>query len=155
MTLDDLLAGLPGITLDTRHLLRGKGKPASVTTIRAEGSLSTLVSKALGSDPIPVAVVGGDGRALVLTSGESGVIWTQGEPTPAQSATVETISEALAVLGGLALTGVVEPEKPGRKKKKEVEPESEPEVEPEIEVVEEQIEQSESVEGSVEAEETY
>lgn len=140
MTLDDLLAGLPGITLDTRHILRGKGKPASVTTIRAEGSISTLVSKALGSDPIPVAVVGDDGRALILTSGESGVIWTLGESTPAQSATVETISEALAVLGGLALTGVVEPEKPGRKKKKD--PETEPEVvadEPAVEPVEESV----------------
>jgi hypothetical protein len=129
MIIDDLLSGLPGITLDGRHLLRGKGLPTSVTVIRADGSLSTLISKALESDPIPVAVVSPDGRALVLTGGESGVIWTQGEPTASQQATVETISEALAVLGGLSLTGVVSPEK-GRKKRK---PEPEPEVEPEVE----------------------
>jgi hypothetical protein len=117
MNIDDLLSGLPGIILDGRHLLRGKGVPTSVTTVRADGSLSNLVVRALNSDPVPVAVVSPDGRALVLTSGESGVIWTQGEPTVAQQATVETISEALAVLGGLSLTGVVAPEKPSKRKR--------------------------------------
>ena len=135
MNLDDLLAGLPGITLDTRYLLRGKGRPESVTTVRADGSLSNLIVKALGSDPIPVAVVSPDGRALVLTSGESGVIWTQGAPTVAQQATVETISEALAMLGGLSLTGVVAPEKPSKKKRKQ-ELEPEPVVEEVVEVTE-------------------
>jgi hypothetical protein len=128
MNIDDLLSGLPGIILDGRRLLRGKGVPTSVTTVRADGSLSNLVVRALNSDPVPVAVVSPDGRALVLTSGESGVIWTQGEPTVAQQATVETISEALAVLGGLSLTGVVAPEK--GKKKRKAEPEPEPVVEP-------------------------
>ena len=141
MNLDDLLAGLPGITLDTRYLLRGKGRPQSVTTVRADGSLSKLVVKALGSDPIPVAVVSPDGRALVLTSGESGVIWTQGAPTVAQQATVETISEALAVLGGLSLTGVVAPEKPSKRKRK---------AEPVVEVVEDTVEVSIEVEGEPE-----
>ena len=143
MNLDDLLAGLPGITLDTRYLLRGKGRPESVTTVRADGSLSNLIVKALGSDPIPVAVVSPDGRALVLTSGESGVIWTQGAPTVAQQATVETISEALAVLGGLSLTGVVAPEKPSKRKKK-----AEPE--PVVEVIEETVEVEIEVEGEPE-----
>jgi hypothetical protein len=132
MNIDDLLSGLPGIILDGRHLLRGKGVPTSVTTVRADGSLSNLVVRALNSDPVPVAVVSPDGRALVLTGGESGVIWTQGEPTVAQQATVETISEALAVLGGLSLTGVVAPEKVSKKKRK---PEPEVESEPVVEVV--------------------
>lgn len=147
MNIDDLLSGLPGIVLDGRHLLRGKGVPTSVTTIRADGSLSNLVVKALASDPIPVAIVSPDGRALVLTSGESGVIWAQGDSTPSQSATVETISEALAVLGGLSLTGVVAPEKPSKKKRK-TEPEPEPVAE---EVVEAEVEASEP-EPEVEAE---
>jgi hypothetical protein len=125
MNIDDLLDGLPGIVLDGRHLLRGKGVPTSVAAVRADGSLSNLVVKALGSDPIPVAIVSPDGRALVLTSGESGVIWTQGESTVAQQATVETISEALAILGGLSLTGVVAPEKPSKRKRKVAQPEPE------------------------------
>ena len=126
-----------------------------VSTVRADGSLSALISKALGSDPIPVAVVGTDGRALILTLGESGVIWTQGEPTAAQQATVETISEALAIVGGLSLTGVVSAEKSGRKKKQvEAIVAPEPDTEPEP-VVEEQIEISEPEEVSVEEEETY
>jgi hypothetical protein len=133
MNIDDLLSGLPGIILDGRHLLRGKGVPTSVTTVRADGSLSNLVVRALNSDPVPVAVVSPDGRALVLTGGESGVIWTQGDPTVAQQATVETISEALAVLGNLSLTGVVAPEKGKKKRKTDPEPEPVAEVEPVVE----------------------
>lgn len=122
MSLRDLLSGLPDLYLDPRLEYRGKGQPGAVTTVRVEGALGGLMDRALKSDPVPVAIVESNGRAVVLTSGESGVIWTVGEPSGAQEARVGEIGDALAQVSGLSLTGVVAPKK---KKAKAVEDVSE------------------------------
>ena len=122
MTLRDLLSGLPGLHLDPRLHLRGKESPASVTTVRVEGDLGPLMDRALRSDPMPVAIVRGDGTSVVLTSGESGVIWTIGEPTDEQSARVAEIGDAIAQVSGMAMTGVVAPKKRKQKQDEVAEP---------------------------------
>jgi len=71
---------------------------------------------------MPVAIVRGDGTSVVLTSGESGVIWTIGEPTDEQSARVAEIGDAIAQVSGMAMTGVVAPKKRKQKQDEVAEP---------------------------------
>lgn len=101
-SLADLLAGQAGIILDPRHHLRGRGAPQPVSVVRSDGALGLLIDRAVNSDPTPVAIVGQTGQAIILTAGESGVIWRQGEETEAQRAQIEAISEALRSLGSSA-----------------------------------------------------
>lgn len=129
----DLLAGKEGIILDPRHHLRGRGAPQPVSVVRSDGALGLLIDRAVSSDPTPVAIVGQTGQAIILTAGESGVIWRQGEETEAQARQIQVIAEALEALSG------AEPRKTSKKRKVEEPTPAEPEPEAAV-VVEEPLE---------------
>jgi len=94
--------------------------------------MGSLIDRAVGSDPIPVAIVGQAGQAIILTAGESGVIWRQGEETPAQASQIQTISDALEALAGS------EPRKTPKRRK----PQQSRDPEPELEVLAASIEEA-------------
>lgn len=126
-SLADLLAGQEGIILDPRHHLRGRGAPQPVSVVRSDGALGPLIDRAVNSDPTPVAIVGQTGQAIILTAGESGVIWRQGEETEAQRAQIQAITEALEALSG------AQPSKSAKRRKAQEPAQIEAEIEPEIE----------------------
>jgi Spy/CpxP family protein refolding chaperone len=94
--------------------------------VRSDGALGQLIDKAVASEPTPVAIVAQAGQAIILTAGESGVIWRQGEETEAQRAQIEVISQALEVLSG------GQPSKSPKRRKAQEPAQIEAEPEPEI-----------------------